>query len=206
MPPGNLYIRFRTQGALNFSQFLYVVAFNTNGNGQYPLATSISSYLNWSFELIFGNSAGGATYSLQQIYQNAGNYSVVPLTIPPQYVTLFNPDSDGTNNEFTFTFNRALITPFITPSPGPTLGPTAPPTIVPGVSTLWAMNFFTTDLNGNPEDSIGINGSTDTAPQCCTVTTTLASDQTFNKPIPPPVQAAGGPSAQIIAIEVANEP
>lgn len=211
VPSGDMSIIFTTEGPLDFTDFQYVVAFNTSGNGQYPLATSISSFLNWSFELIFGNSGGGVTYALQQIYSNAGSYSSIGLTVPPQFVTFFNPNSNGLDTQFTFTFNRALLAALVTPSPAPASTPSAPPFVSPGVSTLWAMNFFSVTAvatasapAGTPVDSIGVNGATDTAPQCCIVTTTQLFDQTFNKPIPPPVQVTS--SAQIVGIQVINTP
>jgi hypothetical protein len=200
-----MFIRFRTQGTLDFNNLRYVVAFNTNGNGQYPLATSISSFLNWSFQLVFGGSTGGSTYALTQIYQSAGSYNAIGIAIPFQLVTNFNPNSTGTGNEFTFTFNRLMLNPLVTPAPGTTSPPGAPPTISPGVSTVWNMNFFTTDPAGNPLDSIGFNGATDTTPTCCQVNTVQAFDQVVNKPIPPPVQAPSQ-QAQIISIEVISEP
>jgi hypothetical protein len=57
-----MFIRFRTLGTLDFVNLRYIVVFNTSGNGQPVLATSINSFANYSFELIFGGTnVGGAS-------------------------------------------------------------------------------------------------------------------------------------------------
>ncbi len=223
VPPGNMYIRFRTLGTLNFSQYYYVVVFNTSGNGQEPYAATFQSYTNYSFALVFGGtSLTGASYQLLQVISTgtSAGYTTRSIPITPLYVTNFNANSDGTGNEFTFTFNRLLLltvpNPLAspTPSPSPTATPTtsasptptplATPSISPGTSTLWAMNFFSTDTSFHPIDAIANNGINDVSFQYV-VDTTQNYDVPVNKPIPPPVQVAST-SAQVIAIEVINTP
>jgi hypothetical protein len=208
VPAGNMFIRFRVLGTLDFVGQRYIVVFNTSGNGQTPLATSINSFANYSFELIFGGTnVGGASYQLLQVVPtgNSAGYQQIQVPIQTQFVTNFNPNSNGTGNEFTFTFNRSLLTPIATPSPtaAPTAGATASP--APGVvSTLWNLNFFSTDSQGNPIDAISNNGVQDVtfnAP----VTTTAQSDQVFNKPSPPPIQVPNA-NTQVMAIEIINTP
>jgi hypothetical protein len=202
-----MFIRFRTLGPLDFVNNRYIVVFNTSGNGQPVLATSINSFANYSFELIFGGTnVGGASYQVLQIVPTgtAAGYQQLQVPILTQYVTNFNPNSNGTNNEFTFTFNRALLTPLVTPSPGPTVSPGAPPTTSPGISTLWDLNFFSTDIQGNPIDAISNNGVQDVTFNAM-VTTNVASDQLFNKPQPPPIQVTPQ-SAQVMVVEVINTP
>jgi hypothetical protein len=225
VPAGNMYIRFRTLGTLNFSQFYYVVVFNTSGNGQEPYAATFQSYTNYSFALVFGGtSLTGASYQLLQVISTgtSAGYTTRSIPITPLYVTNFNADSDGTGNEFTFTFNRLLLltvpnplasaTP--SPSPSPSATPTtsasprptplATPSTSPGTSTLWAMNFFSTDTSFHPIDAIANNGINDVS-FTYVVDTTKSYDVPVNKPIPPPVQVANT-SAQVIAIEVINTP
>lgn len=207
VPAGNMFIRFRTLNTLDFVNNRYIVVFNTSGNGQPVLATSINSFANYSFELIFGGTnVGGASYQVLQIVPTgtASGYQQLQVPILPQYVTNFNPNSNGTGNEFTFTFNRLLLTPLVTPAPGTTLAPGAPPTTSPGISTLWDLNFFSTDVQGNPIDAISNNGVQDVSFNCM-VTTTAASDQVFTKPQPPPIQVTPQ-SAQVMVIEVINTP
>jgi hypothetical protein len=212
-------IRFRTLGSLNFSNLYYVVIFNTSGNGAEPYAASFASYTNYSFALVFGGtSIAGASYQLLQVISTGSSAGFTTRQIPinPLYVADFNANSDGTGNEFTFVFNRLLLltvpnpnataspAPTPTASASPTPAPGATPTISPGTSTLWAMNFFTTDLSFNPIDAISNNGVNDTS-FSYVVDTTIPFDQPVNKPLPPPVQVANQ-SAQIIAVEVINAP
>jgi hypothetical protein len=205
-----MFIRFRTLGTLDFVNLRYIAVFNTSGNGQAPLATSINSFANYSFELIFGGTnVGGASYQVIQVVVNGtssnGGYSQLQVPILTQFVTNFNPNSNGTGNEFTFTFNRFLLTPISTPAPTavPT-GATPAPGPFPGVSTLWDLNFFSTDAQGNPIDAISNQGIQDVSFNDMVVTTAI-SDQVFNKPSPPPIQVANA-AAQVMAIEVINTP
>jgi hypothetical protein len=232
VPSGDMLIRFRTQGTLDFVNFRYVVIFNTSGNGQTPLATALTSFTNYSFALVFGGtSLAGASYSLFQIAnsQTAAGFTTIQVLIPPQFVQNFNPNSDGQGNEFTFTFNRQLLlgtpnpfatttpspTPTATPTPGatPTPVPTPTPTPVPnatptpaaGQSTLWAMNFFSTNTQGQPYDAIANTGVSDVS-FTYVVDTTIFFDQPVNKPVPDLLDQVANPSGAIIAIEVVNSP
>ena len=235
-------IRFRTLNTLDFTNLYYVVIFNTSGNGQEPYASSLASYTNYSFALVFGGtSITGASYRLLQVIPTgtSAGYQARSIPIQTQYVTLFNPNSSGTGigNEFTFTFNRALLnvafpnatptptastsaSPVASPSPLASASPgasplpsptdTATPVPVPGstlpsgVSTLWNLNFFSTDLNFNPIDAISNNGIQDVS-FLLVVDTTQNSDQVVNKPNPPPTQVTNQ-SAQVMSIEVINVP
>ena len=212
-------IRFRTLGPLNFNNLYYVIVFNTSGNGQEPYTAAFASYTNYSFALVFGGTAvSGASYQLLQVISTGSSAGFTTRSVPinPSYVSNFNPNSDGTGNEFTFIFNRNLLltvpnpTSSASPSPvpsataSPTPAPGATPTISPGTSTLWAMNFFSTDTNFNPIDAIANNGINDVS-FTYLVDTTTSFDKPVNKPLPPPVQVSNQ-SAQIIAVEVINSP
>jgi hypothetical protein len=212
-------IRFRTLGPLNFTNLYYVVVFNTSGNGQEPYAATFESYTNYSFALVFGGTAlSGASYQLLQVISTGSSAGFTTRAIPinPLYVQTFNPNSDAQGNEFTFVFNRLLLLTVpnplasASPSPSPTATTTstpsasATPTTSPGTSTLWAMNFFSTDTSFNPIDAIANNGINDVS-FSYVVDTTQPFDQPVNKPIPPPVTVTNT-SAQIIAIEVINNP
>jgi hypothetical protein len=197
-------IRFRTLGPLNFTNLYYVVVFNTSGNGQEPYAATFESYTNYSFALVFGGTAlSGASYQLLQVISTGSSAGFTTRAIPinPLYVQTFNPNSDAQGNEFTFVFNRLLLLTVpnplasASPSPSPTATTTstpsasATPTTSPGTSTLWA---------------IANNGINDVS-FSYVVDTTQPFDQPVNKPIPPPVTVTNT-SAQIIAIEVINNP
>jgi hypothetical protein len=176
------------------------------------------TYANYSFALVFGGSGlAGASYELLQVIStgSSAGYTTRQIPIAPQYVTNYNANSNGTGNEFTFTFNRLLLltvpipTVSATPSPSPTPAsptpaPNATPSTSPGTSTLWAMNFFSTDTSLHPIDAIANNGINDVS-FTYVVDTTQSFDQPVNKPNPPPVTVSSS-SAQVTAIEVINTP
>ena len=211
VPAGNMLVRYRVAGVLDFTNFRYLVVFNTNGNGLTPYANSLNTaFLNFSFILIFGGTQlAGASYGLLQVIPIAsGGFQTVALQINPQFVTAFNQNSSGTGNEFTFTFNRLLLTPLQTTSPSPTSTPTAAPTAYPtllsGVSSLWAINLFSTDANNNPIDAIAFSGISDPTFNSFVVNTLAPFDVPVNKT--PGFSQVASANAQIIAGEIINEP
>jgi hypothetical protein len=206
---GQMLIRYRVAGPLDFTNLRYLVVFNTNGNGQTPYANSLNTaFLNFSFILIVGGTQfGGASFGLLQVIPIAsGGFSTVQLQINPQLGTL-NANSNGTGNEFTFTFSRALITPLTsaTPTPVPTLAPNAAPTLPSGISTLWAINLFSADSTGNNAiDAISFNGINDTTFNSFVIDTTQPFDVVVNKA--PGFSQVANQSAQITAAEIINQP
>lgn len=206
-----MLIRYRVAGTLDFTNLRYLVVFNTSGNGLTPYGNSLNTqYLNFSFILAFGGSqVGGAQYALYQVIPIAsGGFQTVQLQIAPQYVQNFNANSSGTGNEFTFTFNRLLLTPLAASSPGPTSTPTAAPTSYPtllsGVSSLWALNYFSAGADNTPIDAIAFSGITDTTFSAFTINTLQPADVVYNKPAG--YTQVTNPNAQIIAGEVINQP
>jgi hypothetical protein len=185
------------------------VVFNTNGNGQTPYANSLNTaFLNFSFILIFGGTqVGGASFGLLQVIPIAsGGFQTVQLQVNPQLGTL-NANSNGTGNEFTFTFNRQLLTPLASasPTPAPTPNPTAAPTLASGISSLWAINLFSADSTGNNAiDGIAFNGISDTTFNSFVVNTLQPFDVVVNKA--PGYTLVTNQNAQIIAAEVINQP
>jgi len=210
VPSGDMSIRYEVLGTLDFVNLRYLVVFNTNGNGQTPYANSLNTaFLNFSFILVFGGTqVGGASFGLLQVIPIAsGGYQTVALQVNPQLGTL-NPNSSGSGNQFTFLFNRSLLTPLTTtsPSPGttPTPGPTAYPTLASGISSLWAINLFSTDANNNPIDGIAFNGINDTTFNQFIVDTLAPFDLAYTKPAG--YTQVANPNAQIIAAEIINQP
>jgi len=99
-----------------------------------------------------------------------------------------------------------MLTPLqsASPTPVPSPSPSAAPTLLSGVSSLWAINAFSADSNNAPIDAIAFGGITDTTFSGFIVNTLLPFDNPVNK-------AAGGtqvtnPNAQIVAVEIINEP
>jgi hypothetical protein len=210
VPAGNMFIRYRTAGPLDFANLRYLVVFNTSGNGITPYAPNIlnTSYLNYSFILVFGGTTLGAQVALLQVIPTGttNGFQTVVLQLNPQFVTAFNANSSGQGNEFTFTFNRLLLTPLAAASPTPaaTSTPNAAPTLLSGVSSLWAINAFSADVNDQPIDAISFNGITDQTFSGFVVNTLAAFDNPVNKA--PGATQVTNPSAQITAVEILNQP
>lgn len=205
-----MLIRYRVLGTLDFANLRYLVVFNTNGNGLTPYANSLNTlFLNFSFILVFGGTqAGGASFGLLQVIPIAsGGFQTVALQVNPQLGTL-NANSSGQGNEFTFTFNRLLLTPLANASPSPTATPTAAPTAFPtllsGISSLWAINVFSADASNNPIDAIAFSGIGDTTFNSFVVNTLARFDVPVNKA--PGYTQVQNINAQIVAAEVINEP
>lgn len=205
-----MFIRYRVAGPLDFTNYRYLAVFNTNGNGLTPYANSLNTaFLNFSFILVFGGTQlAGASFGLLQVIPIAsGGYQTVALQVNPQLGSLI-PNSNGVGTEFTFTFSRTLLTPLMTTSPSPTstptAGPTAYPTLPSGISSLWAINLFSTDAQNNPIDAISFNGVQDTTFNSFVVNTAATFDVVSNKP-PGSVQANQA-SAAIVSGEIINQP
>jgi hypothetical protein len=212
VPAGNMFIRFRVEGTLDFTNLHYLVVFNTTGTGPTPYgAPNLQQYANYSFILVFGGTAAaGAAYTLLELVNSgtSAGFQPVSIGINPGYVTNFNPNSSGTGNEFTFTFNRNLLTPIQTTSPTPAASatPVGVPTLASGVSSLWAINLFSADTSNNPIDAISpVNGINDTTFSSFVINTLAAFDVVVNKPIPPTVTVTNL-NAQVIGAEIINVP
>jgi hypothetical protein len=209
VPAGNVFIRFRVQGTLDFANLHYLVVFNVTGNGQTPYAApNLQQYANYSFILVFGGTvAAGASYALLQLVNSGTSAGFTPIVIPtnPSYVTNFNQNSSGSGNEFTFTFNRLLLTPVQTTSPTPQPSPTPVgiPTLLSGVSSLWAINCFSADTNNNPIDGIANGGINDTTFSSFVIDTTKPFDNPVNKTV---LTQVTNINAQMSLVEIINQP
>jgi hypothetical protein len=143
---------------------------------------------------------------------------------------------NGTANQFTVTFDRSIFnqapptqactTGTVTPSPlpGATAGASASPspsatataagsptpsavaTPCGQASTLWAVNFFTTDASGNPLDSLGLLGAKDNQYQNLKLDVTTAFDLTQQLTRQPGSTTAANPAAAIAGGEIINAP
>jgi hypothetical protein len=227
---GDMLIRFRVAGPLDFTNVQYLVVFNTTGNRvePYPQA-NLTGYLNYSFAFVVGGNQYTSQPLLYQYYLAPGTTSGIQLfriTIPPQLIN-YVPNSGGNpsgGGEFTITFSRSLLygvnpggtptptatkTPTPTPTPTGSSAPVATVTLNPNVQPTtaaqetWAINFITTDTNGVPIDSMGIGGPTDTT-FSYTVDTTQAVDNTITKATG--TSTVQNLSAQLQGFEVINAP
>ncbi len=148
---------------MDFTNFRYVMVFNTSGTGTEPYANAFQTgFQNYSFAFVVGGSGGAVGQpALFQYFLLPGSSSGLgsrAIPYPPQVVQ-FNPNSRGDFTEFTIVFQRALFNQAnptaATPAPG------ASPTPVPTTARLWYLNYFTTTPSLTPIDALGVNGIND---------------------------------------------
>jgi hypothetical protein len=141
IPSGDMLIRYRVQGAFDFSNYSYAIIFNTSGQGTTPYAnTFLAGFANYSYGWFIGGQFGTVQSPpvLVQYYLTPGsstNVGTQQIVVPLQFAQL-SLNSNGANTEFTLLFSRALLdrppigqaTPSPTPSPAPTAtGPSPSP-------------------------------------------------------------------------------
>jgi hypothetical protein len=156
---GHMVIRFRTVQTMDFTNYNYVIVFNTCGVGGEPYPNAYATtFLNYSTAFVFGASTGSAAaYPL--LYQ----YVITSGTVPTQILvplgastTQLVLNDNGQGNEFQLTFTRNQLdnplqvsnpcpagTPApgtssspvgaVSPSPSPSVSPSASPS--PGPSS-----------------------------------------------------------------------
>lgn len=203
LTPGFMQVKYRVAQSFDFANVRYVIVFNTSGNGRTPYPNGyLTQYQDYSFAFVVGGSGSTASVALVQYVRQpgpGGTTIVTPVTLPPPppQQLIFLPNSDGQGKEFTIIFDRNLLIGLFTPTPSPTPVPT---TVAQGT---WYFNYFTTDLNGIPYDSLGQGGATDTT-FSHPLDTTSIFDTTFT--IPPGAIMAPMPSEQITGGEISNNP
>jgi hypothetical protein len=187
---GRMVIRFRTQQTMDFTNYNYVIVFNTCGVGGEPYPNAYATtFLNYSSAFVFGASTGAAAaYPL--LYQYVVTSGAIPTQISVPLgasTTQLVLNDNGQGNEFQLTFTRNQLDnplqvsnpcPNGTPAPGvsaspsaapsatasasPSPGATSTPTTIPSsVTEFWNINFFTIDRTGKVQDSLGTGGATD---------------------------------------------
>jgi hypothetical protein len=200
--PGFMSLKFDVAGPLNFQAYRYIFAFNTSGNGLTPWTNpSQNNWAAYTFAVEVGGVNGGTFAQAFQFLHQASNPHEVPaylplLTTPTQlnYV----PNSNGTDTEFTVTFQPLIFNGVATPAPGTT----APP-----VKPIWQFNAFTVQPNINAvlifQDSLGIGGPGDTS----FVSPNLNINTQFDQVIYGLYSNTQmDPSADIVSVEIANNP
>jgi hypothetical protein len=184
-----MLIRVTTQGSMDFTNYRYVIVFNTSGNGTEPYANVYqTSFQNYSFAFVVGGSGGLTAPALIQYYLLPGTSSSLgtrQLVIPNQALQ-FTPNSNGLGTQFTLQFQRTLfnVPNPASPSPSPGTATTAPtatpcvaasgaspcpatpsagPSLLPTTpaQNVWYINVITTDPNGVPIDAYGNSGKND---------------------------------------------
>jgi hypothetical protein len=197
-PPGYLAVFFDTEAPFNFSNYQYMIVFNTSGSGSTPSTDTLqTNWAGYSFALIaLGN--GISSFAEPVYFARNSNPHISPAWIhlgtTPQNFS-YNLNNNGTGTEFSILAQRRLFDYNPSPSPSPSASP----------SNLWTFNAFVTQASSQGNwyflDSMGPGGPVDpqfVSPQLCM---TQQFDNTYYAYYTP-----SDPSAQIVTIEIANNP
>ncbi len=204
---GKMVIRYRTVKPMDFNNVSYLIVFNTTGNGAEPYANGYgTTFTNYSFAFVVGAATGGSTASptLLQYYLVPGSSSGLSYRqIPVSPFTTLQVNTNGSNTEFTLTFDRAqfAIASPTAPTPGP--GSTPTPSATADSLRYWNINFITTDRNGIPLDALGF-GATDTS-FALTVDTATENDSVL-PPRPAGITPPSNQGASIDGGDILNTP
>jgi hypothetical protein len=193
-PPGYLAIHYDVYSAFNFSNYQYMIVFNTTGTNVTPSTDAVqTNWAGYSFALVALGTAGTSNAKAVRFLRNQNPH------IPPYEQTLgtnpnqlsYNPNSNGQGTEFSMIAQKVILSP----SPAPTTSP----------NNIWTFNAFVTQASQGQWyflDSMGAGGPIDpqfVSPQLCM---TEPFDNTyFGKDNMVP-----DPSAQIVSIEISNNP
>lgn len=172
---GEMEIKFRTYGAMDFNNVNYVIVFNTSGVGGEPYANAFATtFCNYSFVFAIGPSYGTAGASLFQIFVPPGSTKPAfnGITLAPGTTSLVL-NADGSNKEFDLTFARSQFNvpspvngpanPCIAATPAPVASAASPaPSATAPAQSTWYINLFTTSPGGTPLDALGF-GVSDTS-------------------------------------------
>jgi hypothetical protein len=197
-PPGYLAVFFTVQAPFNFSNYQYMVVFNTTGNGITPSTDTIQT--NWAGYMfaLFAAGNGGITYAKfvqfvpsRNVHGAPGWYE--PGTNPQQLS--YNLDANGAQTEFSILAQRLIFTQLASPAP------TASP------SNAWTFNAFTLQQGASQgqwtfADSMGNGGPID--PQF--VSPNLYMCEPFDRTFTAYYNQVPDQAAQIATVEIANNP
>lgn len=180
----------------NFSNYRYLVVFNTTGNGLTP--STDTQQTNWAgYSFAFMALGNGVTSSAQVV-------QFVPPRVghgPPGWLSLhttpqnfsYNLNSNGTGTEFSMLAQRAIL---LGVSPSPSASPPAKVTfnaftVQSGPSSQWLFS-----------DSLGAGGPVD--PQF--ISPTLCLTEPFDNTYFAKDFSVPDPAAQIVSVEISNNP
>jgi hypothetical protein len=149
---GDIVLKFRVNGTLDFNDYTYAVIIDTCGNGTpYPQAykTTFNSY---SYGFFVGASFGTGLPQLVEYFVSPNSSGTIQYVTVPASSSLeqFIPNDNGQGNEFELVFSRAQldnplnqaqpcpnippVTASATPTGTPGATPTATATLAPGAS------------------------------------------------------------------------
>jgi hypothetical protein len=198
-PLGYIAIFFDVQQPFNFSQYQYMIVFNTTGSGVTPSTDTLQTNWNgYSFALI---ALGGAisTYAEPVQFLRNSNPHISPAWLPlhttPQQFS-YNLNNNGTDTEFSLLVQKSVLTGIVSPSPSPSATP----------ADVWTFNAFTTQASSQGTwqffDSMGAGGPID--PQF--VSPKLCMTEPFDNTYTAIYTSAPDAAAQIATIQIANNP
>jgi hypothetical protein len=198
-PQGYMAVYFNVASPFNFSNYQYMFVFNTTGSGVTPsTATLQTNWAGYSVALVaLGN--GGMAYAAPMRFVFASNHHVPPgwyfLHPTPQQFS-FNPNGNGSGTEFSMLFQQRI---FASPTPAPSGTPQP-------YADLWTFNAFVTQASSNGPwtflDSMGAGGPIDpqfVSPALCIKQPFDIFKYAIDTNVP-------DPSAQIVSVEIANNP
>ncbi len=222
LKPGQMQIKFTTQGNLDFVNNWYVLAFDlncTDSTGQTcePYAyngNAAHNYFDWDFEMVLyqPNTSSAVQTSLWEFVQQTVGTTKVPVAVPfvPGVDIFINPNCNNNSTQYCVTVNRRIFNGVATvpnPTPAPLNGP----------GGTWYINWLVASPqrgpNGEPAGAPiwapGPNGINDTSqfkfPLASPgINVNTSFDQIWNADASWP--QAGPQSAQGISGEVINSP
>lgn len=200
-PPGYIAFFFDTQQQLNFSQYQYMFVLNTTGSRVTPSTDTIQT--NWAgYQFMLIAMGSGFSSRAQAVYLTHSSINPhappgwLPLGTNPQIFS-YNLNNNGTGTEFEILAARRIFDYNPSPSPSPSSTP----------SNVWTFNAFVAQAqpggNWTFYDSLGAGGPTDPQYVSPVLCMTEPFDQTF---FPLGNFTAPDPSAQIVSVEIANNP
>jgi hypothetical protein len=216
VPSGEMEIIFGTQAPINTQLYSYLIVINTSGDQEPYWIGSSSNYEDWTFVMQIGGASPGflggvSAVSTPQLYQvitdpqeGVGYLGYHVAAVP---LSVFNVNTSfgggAFTNGFAVTFNRCLLdrnNP-LTSTPAANTGTDCPPYSY--INENWAINIFTVDATGAPNDSLDDNGATGTSVQFYVDTALQINGKVDIKGIIAPLS---NPAGEIAGIEVFSQP
>jgi hypothetical protein len=170
---GRMVIQFTTSGPLDFTDFNYVVVFNTCGIGGEPYPNVFATtFLNYSYSFVVGANNGGFT-TLPTLFQYllvTGTTSLNPHPVPigPSTAQVSYP-YNGQTNTYQLTFLRSQLNNPLgvsmpcpagggpTPSPVPTASPSPSPGPTPTATAAGATPTPSAAPSPTPTPNYNVN-------------------------------------------------
>lgn len=195
-PPGFLAVHFDTASAFNFSNYQYMIVFNTTGSGVTPSTQTIqTNWAGYEFALLaYGNGINTAAEFVQFVHSANPKQAPTWITLRPTPNQLtFNPNSNGAGTEFSMIAQKIIFNGIASPAPSPS-------------SNLWTFNAFVTQASNGGQwvffDSLGSGGIN--PPEF--VSPTLNMDTCFDNTYYAQGYVPPDPAAQIVSVELSNNP